>query len=218
MRLGDLVQRNLTGDKAFQEKLPPPPQLLHVLYDISQVTRHSRNSKRHALQPHVFTPLYKVAANSNQTKIWIWICTARYRGIQIRPKSQFELVPRDTEEFEFLDFDQLTQIFPPFRISICIPMSSSSLIFAGTGCKACHGLRHRMHRIAPLVPLGFYPACWGLNQPSPSRLRHRIHMGWLRLVGSFKLYVSFAEYCLFYRALLQKRPIILRSLLIVATP
>jgi len=43
-------------------------------------------------------------------------------------------------------------------------------------------------------------------------------MGWLRLVGSLKLQVSFAEYCLFYRALLQKRPIILRSLLIVATP
>jgi len=30
--------------------------------------------------------------------------------------------------------------------------------------------------------------------------------------------VSFAEYRLFYRALLQKRPMILRSLLIVATP
>ena len=29
-------------------------------------------------------------------------------------------------------------------------------------------------------------------------------MGWLRLVGSLKLYVSFAEYRLFYRALLQK--------------
>ena len=43
-------------------------------------------------------------------------------------------------------------------------------------------------------------------------------MGWLRLVGSSKLYVSFAEYRLFYRALLQKRPIILRRLLIVATP
>ena len=43
-------------------------------------------------------------------------------------------------------------------------------------------------------------------------------MGWLRLVGSSKLLVSFAEYRLFYRALLQKRPIILRSLLIVATP
>jgi len=35
-------------------------------------------------------------------------------------------------------------------------------------------------------------------------------------VGSLKLQVSLAEYRLFYRALLQKRPIILRSLLIVA--
>jgi len=36
-------------------------------------------------------------------------------------------------------------------------------------------------------------------------------MGWLRLVGSIKLCVSFAEYRIFYRALLQKRPIILKS-------
>jgi len=43
-------------------------------------------------------------------------------------------------------------------------------------------------------------------------------MRWLRLVGSLKSQVSFAEKRLFYRALLQKRPIILRSLLIVATP
>jgi len=43
-------------------------------------------------------------------------------------------------------------------------------------------------------------------------------MRWLRLVGSLKLQVSFAEYSLFYRALLQKRPIILRSLLGIATP
>jgi len=33
-------------------------------------------------------------------------------------------------------------------------------------------------------------------------------MGWLRSVGSIKLQVSFAEHRLFYRALLQKRPII----------
>ena len=46
-----------------------------------------------------------------------------------------------------------------------------------------------------------------------------IHVwGWLRLVGSFKLQVSFAEYSLVYRALLQKRLMILRSLLVVATP
>jgi len=44
-----------------------------------------------------------------------------------------------------------------------------------------------------------------------------ICMGWLRLVGSLKLQVSFEEYCVFYRALLQKRPIMLRSLLIEAT-
>jgi len=43
-------------------------------------------------------------------------------------------------------------------------------------------------------------------------------MGWLRLVDSLELQVSFAEYRLFYREILQKRPIILRSLLIVATP
>jgi len=43
-------------------------------------------------------------------------------------------------------------------------------------------------------------------------------MGWLRLVGSLKSYVFFAKYRLFYRTLLQKRPMILRSLLTVATP
>ena len=45
-----------------------------------------------------------------------------------------------------------------------------------------------------------------------------ICMGWLRSVGSLKLYVSLENIGLFCRALLQKRPIILRSLLIVATP
>jgi len=45
-----------------------------------------------------------------------------------------------------------------------------------------------------------------------------LRMGWLRLVGSLKVQVSLTEYRLFYRVLLQKRPIILRSLIIVATP
>ena len=52
----------------------------------------------------------------------------------------------------------------------------------------------------------------------PVRLYLWLCMGWLWLVGSLKSQVSFAEYSLFYRALLQKRPVILRSLLIVATP
>ena len=41
-------------------------------------------------------------------------------------------------------------------------------------------------------------------------------MGWLRSVGSTIFKVSLAEYCLFCRALLQKRRIILSILLIVA--
>ena len=41
-------------------------------------------------------------------------------------------------------------------------------------------------------------------------------MGWLRSNGSLKLYVSLENIGLFCRALLQKRPIILRSLLMVA--
>ena len=42
-------------------------------------------------------------------------------------------------------------------------------------------------------------------------------MGWLRSVGSIKLQVAFAEYRLFCRALLQKRPIILSILPTEAT-
>jgi len=43
-------------------------------------------------------------------------------------------------------------------------------------------------------------------------------MGWLWLVGSLKLYVSFAKDPYKRDNILQKKPIILRSLLIVATP
>ena len=42
--------------------------------------------------------------------------------------------------------------------------------------------------------------------------------GWLRLVGSLKLYVSFAKEPYKRDYILHKRPVILRSLLIVATP
>jgi len=44
------------------------------------------------------------------------------------------------------------------------------------------------------------------------------HTGWLRLVGSSKLLVSFAKEPYTKHDILQKRLIILRSLLIVATP
>jgi len=44
------------------------------------------------------------------------------------------------------------------------------------------------------------------------------HMGWLRLVGCLKIQVSLQDTGLFCRALLQKRPIFLSILLIIATP
>jgi len=58
-----------------------------------------------------------------------------YREIQIQSKSHFEFVPRDTEEFEFLHFDYATKISLPFRISICMSFTISSLVFSETGCK-----------------------------------------------------------------------------------
>jgi len=73
-----------------------------------------------------------------KTKITNWICTGRYRGIQIQSKSQFEFVPQDSDEFEFFDFNYLTNISPPFRISIGISTIIPSLIFHGTGCNRSH--------------------------------------------------------------------------------
>jgi len=57
----------------------------------------------------------------------------------------------------------------------------------------------------------------GLRGASRYFLRH-IAMGWLRLVGSLKIMVSFAKEPYNRDDILQKRPIILRSLLIVAGP
>jgi len=55
-------------------------------------------------------------------------------------------------------------------------------------------------------------------QGLPELVLYLCVMGWLRIVHSLKLHISFAEYSLLYRALLQKRPILLRRLLIVASP
>jgi len=51
-----------------------------------------------------------------------------------------------------------------------------------------------------------------------ARIGEYFHVGWLRLVGSFKLSVSFAKEPCKRDYVLQKRLIIWRSLLIVATP
>jgi len=57
----------------------------------------------------------------------------------------------------------------------------------------------------------------------PENSRHicdiyTVHMGWLRSVSSLKLKISFAKKPYKRDNILQKRPVILRGLLIVATP
>ena len=92
----------------------------------------------------------------------------------------------------------------------------------------------RLHSLPPfsvlsLLSLSLAPLPLLLLSPThliflfpPSRALETVlterSMGWLPLVGSFKSQVSFAGYILFYRAVLQKRPIFLGSLRIVATP
>jgi len=49
-------------------------------------------------------------------------------------------------------------------------------------------------------------------------IRRFLDMRWLRFVGSFQLYVSFTKESYKTDDILQKRPMILRSLLTVATP
>jgi len=94
-----------------------------------------------------------------------------------------------------------------------LPFASiSSRIFPGTGC-----IRRIASMLSDSFILSIIKNSCALNV-SISRYSSTPNMGWLWLVGSFKLYLSFAEYRLFYRALLQKRPIILRSLLSIATP
>jgi len=63
---------------------------------------------------------------------------------------------------------------------------------------------------------GFHWARGGEAQRAEAAARHS-GMGWLWLEGSLKLNVSCAEYCLFYKDLWQKRPIVLRSQPIVVT-
>ena len=63
---------------------------------------------------------------------------------------------------------------------------------------------------------GYSPHVCMFLQTDTNRLIHK-HMGWLRLVGSFKLQVSFAKEPCKRDDILQKRPVILRCLLIEAT-
>jgi len=75
--------------------------------------------------------------------------------------------------------------------------------------KALHSLKRALHFYQKSLSKFF--------QRRPAFLLEK-PMGWLRLVGSLKWQVSFAKEPYKRDDILQKRPMILRSLLIIATP
>jgi len=77
----------------------------------------------------------------------------------------------------------------------------------------------RIHMRCPIWMLSISRyKCIHMNAVQLHKRHASFYMGWLRLVGSFKMLVSFAKEPYQRGYILQKRPIILRSLLIVATP
>jgi len=121
----------------------------------------------------------------------------------------------------------------PGNLSYCRPCSLkwSHMSYDGITCHVT--LRKRASKFRALLRKMTYkdkgsnessPPCTGIHKVESHVMSQGIScditrdMGWLLLVGPLNLQVSFAEYRLFCRALLQKRAVILRSLLIVATP
>jgi len=74
-------------------------------------------------------------------------------------------------------------------------------------CVCVHRVESVERRVATSIKVKVNKSKYTPNRHVESGER-RVAMGRLRSVGSKELYVSFAEYRLFYRALLQKRPII----------
>ena len=88
-----------------------------------------------------------------------------------------------------------------------------SLIWNGTHMYECRSIYERclcFFHLRQVYVCRCRRTCWRY-------MVAKTHMGWLRLVGSIKLQVSCTEYSLFYRALLQKTPVISSILLTAAT-
>jgi len=101
----------------------------------------------------------------------------------------------------------------PAAISLKFSELCSTVVYNSKCCS-----RHTFEKcLISHILLGLVPVATSTNfsQFCSTVILHS--MVWLVLVGSFKLWVSYAEYRLFCRALLQKRPIMFISLLIVAT-
>jgi len=98
--------------------------------------------------------------------------------------------------------------------SLCTPRRSSSVSREGKYFPLLFTLSHDAFALIE-------KSCYANQVCAPQRrmpLSLASNMGWLRIVGSLKLLASFAKEAYKTDYILQKRPVILRSLLIVATP
>jgi len=102
-----------------------------------------------------------------------------------------------------------------WRMPTCKFCLSISYLLQGSFARETYNFKEPANRSPPLV------ARKHLRMPTCKfclRILTRPPMGWLQLVGSIKLYVSFAKEPYKRDDILQKRPIILSILLIAATP
>ena len=159
-------------------------------YDRSDHACHARTStrrcggcagRRYALQQPLvgWRQCAKNMHNPNgliHTRIGKPACTClkcRCRPRRYFERSFFGIVKEATnvektqsKEYRKIVFLQANENVPPRFKQYQIQGNASNLVQSHFGSPASKVLESE---IAPLVPLGFYPACWGLNQPSPSR-------------------------------------------------
>ena len=145
-----------------------------------------------------------------------------------------------TKSMSRLKFTNQIFCFPVFKVSVscvceaseCHELNDSSKIlelkFHLSITISTYGLA-RVSRIDKIIGLFCRISflLWGsfaketYNLIDPTDRSHRIvsySMRWLRLVGALKFQVSFAKETYKKDAILQKRPVILKSLIIVAAP
>jgi len=129
--------------------------------------------------------------------------------------------------------DQMSAVYGRHRPLACLPYTSPTRMSYVYGRHLALGFWNWISLLQNIVSVIGLFGKRDLYFPYTEEISHSdiFVMGWLRLVGSLKLDISFAEYSLCYRSLWQKRPIFSRvytediahsliwtSLLILATP
>jgi len=157
-------------------------------------------------------------------RIFARVCGSPWLSTKFsKVKSTVRLCSNWSSELTFENFDQGTWVTVVVDDLIPVfPLKSLLWLVGRFIWDILYGTFHMGHFIWDIWQRSFFTwHFWWFDSDGSSQKSACCEMyspGWLWLVGSIELQVSFAEYSLFYRALLQKRPIILSILLIEATP